>query len=239
MHINDMVFSSHTYEVTPRYMIDDILQPLDDSLTVSFPFNKPLSVRWFSNRFYLWFYWIAGILMALLVSNNKIAPNKTTLLFPDIKTKSGPADEDKTSAKPWPRKRLYIRISAHLARLTGQGGFIIELLDETINDNKPSPDVLPSDETGNLWCHYPVSQRGWARIVTSWMMLSVGIPVQTRSKKFDELRASAQDQSTIARVISSPGLIGKVFLSALDGKPVKVPPTGSTSQFFKRSAINA
>ena len=90
-------FGNYTYEVTPRYMVNKILKPIDPNLTVSVtiavgPFRKGALQIGYTRAF------ISSQAYAERFANQgKMRPNKTDLVF-DVKMKSGQADR-------WNRKR--------------------------------------------------------------------------------------------------------------------------------------
>src|SRR6185295_2989631 len=92
--IHKPFYGSYQYEVTPRYMIDDILQPLDPNLTV------PISIKvgpYQSGDLQIGF--TRGFVASQAYTrnfgnNNKVRPNKKDLIF-DIKAKSGAIKRDK------------------------------------------------------------------------------------------------------------------------------------------------
>ncbi|PYL25307.1 MAG: hypothetical protein DMF37_05400, partial [Verrucomicrobia bacterium] len=86
--IEEPFYGTYKYEVTPRYMANEILQPLDQSLTV------PMKIDvgpYKSGDFQIGF--TRGFVESQAYTNhfgnnNKVRPNKTELIF-DIKAKSG------------------------------------------------------------------------------------------------------------------------------------------------------
>ncbi len=84
-------FGNYTYDVTPRYMENKMLKPIDPNLTVSVtiavgPFKKGALQIGFTRAF------ISSQAYAERFANQgKLRPNKTDLVF-DIKMKSGQAD---------------------------------------------------------------------------------------------------------------------------------------------------
>src|SRR5207237_5654152 len=92
--INDMLFGTYHYHVTPRYMISDVLQPLDKTLTVSFPFEvTPYKTGNLEIGFTRGFV-ESQAYTRHFGSNNKTRPNKTDLIF-DTASISGPPAKDK------------------------------------------------------------------------------------------------------------------------------------------------
>ncbi|MDQ6913177.1 MAG: hypothetical protein M3119_06985 [Verrucomicrobiota bacterium] len=81
-------YGLYKYEITPRYMVGDILQPLDKSLTAAVEIDvSPYK----SGQFQIGF--ARGFVASQAYTNhfgnnNKVRPNKKDLIF-DIKTKSG------------------------------------------------------------------------------------------------------------------------------------------------------
>ncbi|MEP6597141.1 MAG: phospholipase D-like domain-containing protein [Ginsengibacter sp.] len=232
--INDMIFGQYNYEITPRHMIDDILQPLDNSLTVSFPFEvSPYQ----SGDIQIGF--TRGFIESQAYTrhfgfNNKTRPNKTDLLF-DINAKSGPADKDKL-------ENLGLKDYTYKFQHTWLGWQarqrIVELLNETLADNKLSLDLFAYDLDEPVICDAVIqlAKEGRARIILDNTIEHTGTNLE---QKFDKLyKTSAHDPGTIVRGKFGALSHCKVFIQKLNGKPVKVL-TGSTNFSTNGLYINA
>src|SRR5437867_702717 len=139
--IQEPFYGTYKYEVTPRYMANEILQPLDHSLTV------PVKIDvgpYQSGDFQIGF--TRGFVESQAYTNhfgnnNKVRPNKTDLVF-DIKAKSGSAKrkehgQDVMEDYTFEDQHVWLGWQAR-AR-------IIEFLDETLADDTLTLDVFAFD----------------------------------------------------------------------------------------------
>lgn len=234
--INDMIFGIYRYDITPRYMINDMLQPIDPSLTVSFPFDVS---PYRSGEIQVGF--TRGFIESQAYtrhfgSNNKTRPNKTDLIF-DIKMKSGPSDADK---KKNPELKDYTFEFQHtwLGWQTRQR--IVELFKETIDNPKMSMDIFAFDLDEPVICDsiITLAKEGRSRIILD--NSPTHVEPGCLEEKFEKLyKATAKDKTTITRGRFIKALAhSKIFIQKLNGKPVKVL-TGSTNFSTNGVYINA
>ena len=116
--IEEPFYGNYKYEVTPRYMVNEILQPLDHSFTVPVTIDV---APYKSGDFQIGF--TRGFVESQAYTdhfgnNNKVRLNKTDLIF-DIKAKSDSAKRKENGQDV--NGGLHVRRPAHLAWLTGAG----------------------------------------------------------------------------------------------------------------------
>lgn len=234
-NINDWIFGNYKYDITPRYMVNNVLQKLDDTITVSVtvdvsPYQSGDLQIGFTRGFVE-----SQAYTRHFGNNNKIRPNKTNLLF-DIKQTSGPLAVDK-------KKNPYLKDYTFEYQHTWLGWQarqrIVELLDETIKNNKLTLDVFAFDMDEPLICDsiFQLAAQGRVRVILD---NSGGHTKPTKLEpKFDnQYRQKAQDPSSLVRGCFKALAHSKVFIQKLDGKPVKVL-TGSTNFSTNGLYINA
>ena len=131
--IDKPFYGTYTYDVTPRYMVDDILQPLDPARTVTVSVDVS---PYRSGNFQIGF--TRGFVASQAYThhfgnNNKVRPNQKDLIF-DITTKSGTANgKDYT----FEDQHVWLGWQAR-AR-------VMEFLDETLADPKLTLDAFAYD----------------------------------------------------------------------------------------------
>ncbi len=156
-------YGPYKYEVTPRYMIGDILQPLDPSLTVAVEVDVG---PYKSGQFQIGF--ARGFVASQAYTNhfgnnNKVRPNKKDLIF-DIKTKSGSVkttkngqqvDQDYTFEDQYAWLGWQARVRA------------LEFLDETLANQNLTLDVFAFDLDEPTICGklIQLAQQGRLRIL--------------------------------------------------------------------------
>ncbi|HMG67093.1 MAG TPA: phospholipase D-like domain-containing protein, partial [Chitinophagaceae bacterium] len=232
--INDMIYGIYQYEITPRYMINDLLQPADATLAVSFPFEvSPYE----SGELQIGF--TRGFIESQAYtrhfgSNNKIRPNKTDLIF-DITSKSGPLEKDKKQNKflkdySFELQHTWLGWQARLR--------IIEMFHETLMNTKMSMDVFAFDLDEPVICQslIQLGKEGRARVILDNSSEHVG--TGCFEQDFEKLYKQKAPDSTIARGKFGALAHSKVFIQKLNGVPVKVL-TGSTNFSTNGLYINA
>ncbi len=134
-------YGSYKYEVTPRHMVGDILQPLDKSLTAAVEIDvSPYK----SGQFQIGF--ARGFVASQAYTNhfgnnNKVRPNKKDLIF-DIKTKSGSVKRTQNGQQvdqDYTFEDQYVWLGWQ-ARAR-----VLEFLDETLADKNLALDVFAFD----------------------------------------------------------------------------------------------
>jgi len=140
-NINAYLFGDYKYEVTPRYLINNVLQPIKQSLTVSVtidvsPYKSGVLQVGFARGFIE-----SQAYTRHFGMNSKIRPDKTNLLF-NLSAISGPTAKDK---KKWPLLKDYDFETQHKWLGWQARGRITELLDETLKNKSLSLDVFAFD----------------------------------------------------------------------------------------------
>ena len=234
--INDMIFGIYHYHITPRYLVNDILQPIDASLTVSFPFDVS---PYRSGEIQVGF--TRGFIESQAYtrhfgSNNKTRANKTDLIF-NIKAISGPSASDK---KKNPELKDYTFEFQHRWLGWQARQRIVELFKETIDNPKMSLDIFAFDLDEPVICDSVITlaKEGRSRIILD--NSPDHVTATCLEQKFEKLyKEKAKDKSTIARGRFKSALAhSKIFIQKLNGKPVKVL-TGSTNFSTNGVYINA
>ena len=139
--IQEPFYGTYKYEVTPRYMANEILQPLDPSLSV------PVQIDvgpYKSGDFQIGF--TRGFVESQAYTNhfgnnNKVRPNKTELIF-DIKAKSGSAKRKKNGQDVM---EDYTFEDQHIWLGWQARARIMEFLGEVVADNTLALDVFAFD----------------------------------------------------------------------------------------------
>jgi hypothetical protein len=139
--IDKPFYGTYTYEVTPRYMVDDILQPLDKTLTVTVSIDvSPYRAGNFQVGFTRGF--VASQAYTNHFGNNsKVRPNKKDLIF-DIKTKSGSVQFQKAGKTV---TEDYTFEDQHVWMGWQARARALEFLDEVVADKKLSLEVFAFD----------------------------------------------------------------------------------------------
>lgn len=144
VNTQNAVFGDYVYEVTPRYIINGVLVPLDANLTVAVEINvSPFDMKNTKIGFTRGFVSSVAYAKRFNVENNNVRPNKTDLLF-DITQKAD-------SAKRWnDTTRKYETVPYSYEEQHKWLGWqarerVLEFLDEVINDNSLSLKVLAYD----------------------------------------------------------------------------------------------
>jgi len=112
--IQSVFYGTYKYDVTPRYLVDDVLQPLDSDRTVTVSIDvSPFQ----SGKFQIGFtrgFVASQAYVNHFGNNSKVRPNKTDLIF-DIHSKSGSVRITKNGQKP-------ARITPSKISMRGWGG---------------------------------------------------------------------------------------------------------------------
>jgi len=139
--IQEPFYGVYKYEVTPRYMVNEILQPLNHSLTLAVSIDVG---PYKSDDFQIGF--TRGFVESQAYTNhfgnnNKVRPNKTDLIF-DIKTKSGSVKRKEDGQEVL---EDYTFEDQHIWLGWQARARIMEFLDETLSDNTLALDVFAFD----------------------------------------------------------------------------------------------
>ena len=139
--IQEPFYGVYKYEVTPRYMVNEILQPLNHSLTLAVSIDVG---PYKSDDFQIGF--TRGFVESQAYTNhfgnnNKVRPNKTDLIF-DIKTKSGSVKRKEDGQEVL---EDYTFEDQHIWLGWQARARIMEFLDETLFDNTLALDVFAFD----------------------------------------------------------------------------------------------
>jgi phosphatidylserine/phosphatidylglycerophosphate/cardiolipin synthase-like enzyme len=161
--IEEPFYGTYTYEVTPRYMVNDLLQPLDPALTVA------VSIKvgpYRSGDFQIGF--TRGFVSSQAYTdhfgnNSKVRPNKTDLVF-DIKTRSGSVNRKKNGQTV---NEDYTFEDQHVWMGWQARARILEFLDQAVADKKLTVDVFAFDLDEPLICDRLIrlAQQGRLRIL--------------------------------------------------------------------------
>jgi hypothetical protein len=161
--IDKPLYGAYTYEVTPRYIVKDILQPLDSSLTVAVSIEvEPFKSGDFEISFTRGFV-SSQAYVNHFGTNSKVRPNKADLIF-DIKTKAGTV---KFKKKDQAVSEDYTFEDQHIWMGWQARARILEFLDETLADNNLILDVFAFDLDEPLICGrlIEIAQEGRLRIL--------------------------------------------------------------------------
>ena len=234
-NINEMIFGNYKYEITPRYLVNDILQELDSSLTVSFGFDiHPYQSKDIQIGFTRGFI-ESQAYTRHFGSNNKTRPNKTDLIF-DITARSGPLATDQ---KKNPLLQDYTFEVQHKWLGWQARERIKEMLEETLNNADMSLDVFAFDLDEPVICDILIklAKDGRARVILDNSNDHTK-PGKLEIKFDAQYRAQAKDEQTLKRGCFGALAHSKVFIQKLKGQPVKVL-TGSTNFSTNGAYINA
>lgn len=235
--VDNPFFGPYTYQVTPRYLVDDVLQDPDPNLTVSVtidvsPFREGEIQVGFTRAF------ISSEAYAHHFSNNgKLRPNKKDLIF-DIKAVSGTAKrwnpqtkKEEDSTYTFEEQHEYLGWQAH--------DRVMEFLDETLNNPDLHLDVFAFDlnEPVVVQKLIDLAKQGRLRIILD--------NSKDHAKKgcFEEQFQSlfeneATDKTALFRGHYQSLAHSKVFIQRLAGSAVKAL-TGSTNFSTNGLYVNA
>ncbi|MCX6272760.1 MAG: phospholipase D-like domain-containing protein [Bacteroidetes bacterium] len=234
-NINDWIFGNYTYEITPRSLVNNILKPIDGTLTVSVtievsPYQSGDLQIGFTRGFIE-----SQAYTRHFGSSNKIRPNKTDLVF-DITKTSGPTAADK-------KKHPYLKDYSYEYQHTWLGWQarkrILDFLSETILNTNLSLDVFAFDLDEPIICDsvLQLARQGRVRVILD------NSKDHTKPGKLEpefdkQYRQTARDPDSLIRGCFKALAHSKVFIQKLNGKPAKVL-TGSTNFATNGLYINA
>jgi hypothetical protein len=139
--IDKVFYGTYTYDVTPRYMVDDILQPLDKTLTVTVSIDVS---PYRSGNFQIGFtrgFVASQAYIHHFGNNSKVRPNKKDLIF-DIKAKSGSIQFQKNGKTV---SEDYTFEDQHVWMGWQARARALEFLDEVVADPTLTMDVFAFD----------------------------------------------------------------------------------------------
>ena len=231
----EYIYGDYKYDVTPRYLIENKLQPIDKTLTVSVTINISPYV---SGKMQISF--TRGFIESQAYSrhfglNNKIRPNTTDLIF-DITQISGPLAKDKKvnpllGEYTFGDQYKWLGWQARVA--------LINFLNEIISNKKLSLDVFAYDLDEPLICQklIELAKQGRVRIILD------DSADHTKDgcfeMQFDALfKQEASDKNALVRGKYLSISHSKIFIQKYYSQPVKVL-TGSTNFSTNGLYINA
>lgn len=193
-HVTKPFYGPYKYEVTPRYMVDDLLQPLDDSLTVAVTIDvSPYQSGDFQIGFARGF--VASQAYTNHFGNNsKVRPNKKDLIF-DIKAKSGSVKRKKKGADviedyTFEDQHIWLGWQARARAL--------EFLNETVADKTLALDVFAFDLDEPLVCDklIQLAKEGRLRILLDNSKGHVGADAAGNAMFEDQFEALFREEAT-------------------------------------------
>ena len=170
--IDKVFYGTYTYDVTPRYIVDDVLQPLDPQRTVTVSIDvSPFQSGNFQIGFTRGFV-ASQAYVNHFGNNSKVRPNKSDLIF-DIHSKSGSVSTTKNGQKvsqdyTWEDQHVWMGWQARSR--------VLEFLDETLADTKLTLDAFAFDLDEPVVCDrlLTLASQGRLRIVLDNSSTHVG-----------------------------------------------------------------
>jgi phosphatidylserine/phosphatidylglycerophosphate/cardiolipin synthase-like enzyme len=239
-YVANPFFGEYTYEITPRYMRDKILQKLDPSLTVSLPIEvSPFHGEEIQVGFTRAF--VSSQAYAYYFNNNtKMRPNTVDLIF-DIKKNSGIARR-KNPFTGKIREVPYTFEDQHEYLGWQVRDRIMEFLDEALADNTLKLDVFAYDLDEPVIVHKLISLAEQGRLHIILDDSSEHTKAEAFETKFESLfQEKAKEGSMIHRGRFHALAHSKIFIQRRlgeGGKAVKLL-TGSTNFTTGGMYINA
>lgn len=235
-NINDLILGNYIYAVTPRYLVNDVLQPLDSKLTVQLTIDLN---RFVSGKIQTGF--TRGFIESQAFTrhfglNNATRPNKTDLLF-DINQNAGPLAKDK---KQYPDLKEYTYADVHQWLGWQARVIVMEFITEAQSSKDYSLDVFAFDLNEPVVCQALLTlaaQPGRLRIILD-NSATHNAPADFETMFEEQYKKQAHDTATLVRGHFQSLAHTKVFILKKKGKPVKVL-TGSTNFSTNGLYINA
>jgi phosphatidylserine/phosphatidylglycerophosphate/cardiolipin synthase-like enzyme len=235
--VDNPFFGPYTYEVTPRYLVDDVLKELDPNLTASVtidvsPFRDGEIQVGFTRAF------ISSEAYAYHFSNNgKLRPNKKDLIF-NIQQVSGTAKRWNSQTKK-EEDSPYTFAEQHEYLGWQARDRVMEFLDETLNNPDLHLDVFAFDldEPVVVQKLIALAKQGRLRIILD--NSKDHVKQGCFEQQFETLFAGeAQDKAAIFRGHYQALAHSKVFIQRRGAAAVKVL-TGSTNFSTNGLYVNA
>jgi hypothetical protein len=240
--IENVFYGTYTYDVTPRYLVDDLLQALDSTRTVSVSIDvSPFQSGNFQIGFTRGFV-ASQAYVNHFGNNSKIRPNKSDLIF-DIHSKSGSVSVTKNGQKV---SRDYTFEDQHVWMGWQARSRVLEFLDETLADTKLSLDAFAFDLDEPVVCDrlLTLAKQGRLRMILDNSSTHVGKDASGNITFEDQFEALFKQQavapSTIFRGRFQSLAHSKVFIQKKKSTDVTVKVlTGSTNFSTNGFYINA
>ncbi|RFS18772.1 hypothetical protein DVR12_26605 [Chitinophaga silvatica] len=231
-------YGDYNFEVTPRYLIDNELQPLDSSLTVKTtikitPFRKGDLTLGFTRGFVASQAYVDHFGM-----NNAVRPNEKDLIF-DLGEKSGPAPKEKNEKIKAYTYEDQFKWMGWQARQR-----IYELLDKAVKDKTLTLDIFAYDLDEPYICEQllALASEGRVRIILDNASLHTGKDrkgnVQFEDKFAKLFSKQAKNAGDLVRGRFKRFSHSKVFIQKRNGIAEKVL-AGSTNFSTNGLYINA
>ena len=222
------IFGDYTYEVTPRYINNGVLQSLDTNLTVSIIINvSPFEMKKTKLGFTRGFVSSVAYAKRFNVANNKVRPNQDELLF-DVTQKADNANRWNDATNQY--EQVDYSFEEQHKWLGWQARQrIIDFLDEVINNNALSIKALVYDLNEPEICKRLLVLAGQGRLK---MILDDdgkhGEPTSMETTFANKFKEVASDAKHIQRGHYLALAHCKVFVQIKNNNAVKVL-TGSTN----------
>jgi phosphatidylserine/phosphatidylglycerophosphate/cardiolipin synthase-like enzyme len=237
-NIGKPFYGKYTYQVTPRYIRNKELQPLDKKLTTTIsidvsPFEKGDFKLGFTRGFVA-----SQAYVNNFGNNNKVRPNDTDLVF-DLSQQSGPKPKEKNKEiKPYTFEKQFNWMGWQ-ARMR-----IYEILDEVLKNKNMTLDVFAYDLDEPFICNslIKLAKEERVRIILDNASLHTGVDKKGHpafEDVFEDvIENDVKKAALLVRGRFSRFSHSKVFIQKLNTKPVKVL-TGSTNFSTNGLYINA
>lgn len=237
-NIGNPYYGDYIYEVTPRFLVDDILQPLDPAKSVRVtinvcPFKKDNFQLGFTRGFVASQAYVDHFGM-----NNAVRPNKKDLIF-KLDKQSGPAAKERDkNIKPYTFEDQFAWMGWQARRR------VYEFLQETIQNKDMTLDVFAYDLNEPFVCEtiLALAKDGRVRIILDNASLHTGKD-KNGNKAFEDIFESMFNDQALNKKDLVRGKFArfshdKIFIQKLKDAPVKVL-TGSTNFSTNGLYINA
>jgi phosphatidylserine/phosphatidylglycerophosphate/cardiolipin synthase-like enzyme len=237
-NLDKTYYGVYNFEVTPRYLENNTLLPLDPALTARIavniaPFTKGGLTLGFTRGFVA-----SQAYVDHFGLNNAVRPNKKDLVF-DLRQKSGPKPNEKNKAiKDYTFEQQFEWMGWQARKR------IYELLDEVVADDQLSLDVFAYDLDEPYICEQllQLAAEGRVRIILDNASLHTGTDdsgTEAFEDKFEKLfKKQAQNKEDLFRGRFRRFSHSKVFIVKRNGSPEKVL-AGSTNFSTNGLYINA
>jgi hypothetical protein len=191
--IDKVFYGTYAYDVTPRYMVDDVLQPLDPSCTVTVSIDvSPFQSGNFQIGFTRGFV-ASQAYVNHFGNNSKVRPNKTDLIF-DIHSKSGSVSITKNGQKV---SQDYTYEDQHVWMEWQARSRVLEFLDETVGDPSLTLDAFAFDLDEPVVCDrlLTLAKQGRLRMILDNSSTHVGTDSSGNIAFEDQFETQFQQQA--------------------------------------------
>ncbi len=225
------VFGDYKYEITPRYIVNGVLEDLKPELTVTVGINvSPFDLRNTKIGFTRGFVSSVAYAKRFNVENNRVRPPKVqdTLLF-DITQKADTAKRWNDSIRRY-ENTDYTFEEQHRWLGWQARQRILDFLDEVVNDNTLSLKVFAFDLDEPEICRrlLTLAMKGRIKIILDDEDGKHGKPASMETAFEGEFKNRSVDPAAITRGHYKALAHSKVFIQVKNSKAVKVL-TGSTN----------